>query len=83
MEKFTPPAHFNRLFYSLAILMLLGALDVSIIATALPNVVADFGVTQNISWILVGYSLATATALPVYGKLIDKYGSAKLFGWSV
>lgn len=83
MEKYTPPAHFNRLYYSLAILMLLGALDVSIIATALPNVVSDFGVTQNISWILVGYSLATATALPVYGKLIDKYGSGKLFGWAV
>ena len=83
MEKFTPPAGFNRLYYSLAVLMLLGALDTSIVATALPNIVSDFRSTQNISWVIVGYSLAAASALPVFGKLVDKFGSAKLFGWAV
>ena len=83
MEKFTPPAGFNRLYYSLGVLMLLGALDTSIVATALPNIVSDFKSTQNISWVIVGYSLAAASALPVFGKLVDKFGSAKLFGWAV
>lgn len=83
MEKFTPPANFNRLYYSLGVLMLLGALDTSIVATALPNIVSEFRGTQNLSWIIVGYSLAAASALPVFGKLIDKFGSAKLFGWAV
>ena len=83
MEKFTPPAGFNRLYYSLGVLMLLGALDTSIVATALPNIVSDFRSTQNISWVIVGYSLAAASALPVFGKLVDKFGSAKLFGWAV
>lgn len=82
-DTFTLPANFNRLYYSLGVLMLLGALDTSIVATALPNILADFGGTENISWILVGYSLATATALPIFGKLVDKFGSAKLFGWAV
>ncbi len=83
MEKFTPPAGFNRLYYSLGVLMLLGALDTSIVATALPNIVSDFKSTQNISWVIVGYSLAAASALPVFGKLVDKFGSAKLFGWAL
>ena len=82
-KTFTLPANFNRLYYSLGVLMLLGALDTSIVSTALPNILADFGGTENISWILVGYSLATATALPIFGKLVDKFGSAKLFGWAV
>lgn len=52
-------------------------------ATALPVIVAEFNAIQNISWIIAGYSLATAIAMPVYGRLVDKFGSAKMFLFAI
>ena len=82
-SKFRLPAGFWRLFIALALLNLLGAMDISIVATALPVVVGEFHQTQNMSFVIVGYSLAVALMVPVYGKLADKYGSSRLFGWVV
>jgi MFS family permease len=62
---------------------LLSALDISIVATSLPVIVAEFNAIQNISWIIAGYSLATAIAMPIYGRLVDKFGSAKMFLFSI
>ncbi len=83
MDKSLLPPNFNRLYYSLFLLVFLGALDTSIIATALPTIVGDFDVTENISWVIVGYNLAAGLALPVFGKLVDKYGSSRLIGWTL
>lgn len=58
-------------------------MDISIVATALPVVVGEFHETQNMSWVIVGYSLAVALLVPIYGKLSDKYGATKLFGWAI
>lgn len=60
-------------------MQLLSALDISIVATALPRIVAEFNAIQNISWIVAAYALAMGIAMPVYGRLVDKYGSRKMF----
>lgn len=52
-------------------------------ATSLPVIVAEFNAIQNISWIIAGYSLATAIAMPIYGRLVDKFGPSKIFLFSV
>jgi EmrB/QacA subfamily drug resistance transporter len=83
MENPTLPRGFGRLLAALALVNLLGAMDISIVATALPIVVGEFHQTQNMSWIIVGYSLANAIMVPVYGKLADKFGASRLFGWAV
>jgi MFS family permease len=62
---------------------LLSALDISIVATSLPVIVAEFNAIQNISWIIAGYSLATAIAMPILGRLVDKFGSAKMFLFAI
>ena len=62
---------------------LISALDISIVATSLPRIVAEFNAIENISWIIAAYSLATGASLPIYGRLVDKFGSAKIFIFAV
>ncbi|QJE03167.1 MFS transporter [Massilia forsythiae] len=52
----------------------LGALDQSIVATALPRIVADLGGMAHLSWVVTAYVLASTATMPLYGKLADQYG---------
>ena len=54
--------------------MLLAALDQTIVATALPRVVADLGGFQQFAWVFTAYMLASTTSIPIMGKLSDMYG---------
>src|SRR5579875_1126131 len=50
------------------------AIDSTIIATAVPSVVADLGGFAQFPWLFSVYLLAQAVAVPVYGKLADVLG---------
>lgn len=52
----------------------LAALDFTVIATAVPAIVADLGGFSSFPWVFSAYVLATAVTTPVYGKLADIYG---------
>ncbi|MFJ9414492.1 MFS transporter [Streptomyces sp. NPDC101227] len=54
--------------------MALAALDSTIIATAIPQIVGDLGGFAVFSWLFSGYLLAVTVTLPVYGKLSDTLG---------
>ncbi|MFI7099725.1 MFS transporter [Streptomyces sp. NPDC050161] len=54
--------------------MALAALDSTIIATAIPQIVGDLGGFAVFSWLFSGYLLAVTVTLPVYGKLSDTFG---------
>jgi EmrB/QacA subfamily drug resistance transporter len=54
--------------------MLLAALNQTILATAMPRIVADVGGAAHYSWVFSGYMLAVAVTTPVYGRLSDIYG---------
>nr|WP_236071661.1 MDR family MFS transporter [Streptomyces polyasparticus] len=54
--------------------MALAALESTIIATAVPQIVADLGGFSYFSWLFSGYLLAVTVTLPVYGKLSDTFG---------
>ena len=54
--------------------MLLAALDQTIVATALPRVVADLGGFGQFAWIFSAYMLASTVSIPIMGKLSDIYG---------
>ena len=58
---------------------LLAALDQTIVATALPQIVTDLGGFQQLSWVVTGYLLASTVTVPRYGKLSDLYGRRRLF----
>src|ERR1700753_992599 len=50
------------------------AVDSTIIATAVPAVVADIGGFTEFPWLFSIYLLAQAVSVPIYGKLSDLYG---------
>ena len=59
--------------------MLLAALNQTILATALPRIVADVGGAEHYSWVFSGYMLAVAVTTPIYGRLSDIYGRRPFF----
>lgn len=61
------------------------ALDSTIIATAVPSVVADLGGFSQFPWLFSAYLLAQAVTIPIYGKLADMVGRKPLmlFGIAV
>ena len=58
------------------------AIDSTIIATAVPSVVADLGGFGQFPWLFSVYLLAQAVSVPIYGKLADVFGRkpVMLFG---
>jgi EmrB/QacA subfamily drug resistance transporter len=71
-----PLAHRQVLvvFSGLVLVMLLAALDSTIVATALPTIVGELGGLAHLSWVITAYLLAQTVVTPLYGKLGDLYG---------
>ncbi|WP_182349147.1 MFS transporter [Tomitella gaofuii] len=70
---------------ALVLTMALVAMDTTIVATVVPQVVADLGGFSLIGWVFSVYMLAQTVTIPVYGKLADLYGRKPvlLFGISL
>jgi EmrB/QacA subfamily drug resistance transporter len=69
---------FLRVFPSIMLPMFLAAVDQTIVATALPAIVASTGEAERASWIVVSYLIASTVAAPIYGRLGDQYGRRRL-----
>jgi EmrB/QacA subfamily drug resistance transporter len=50
------------------------AIDSTVIATAVPSVVASLGGFRQFPWLFSVYLLAQAVTVPIYGKLADLFG---------
>src|SRR6204780_5481099 len=61
-------------FTGLMLVMLMAALDQTIVSTALPTIVGDLGGLNHISWVVTAYLLAQTAVMPIYGKLGDMFG---------
>jgi EmrB/QacA subfamily drug resistance transporter len=59
--------------------MFLAALDQTIVATALPTIVADLHDAAHLSWVVTAYLLASTASTPLWGKLGDMYGRKRFF----
>lgn len=68
---------------SMGLLLLLAALDQTIVSTALPTIVADLGGLEHLSWVVTAYILASTVSAPLYGKLGDLYGRRNMVFVSV
>lgn len=69
-----PARNILVVFLALALVLLLAALDQTIVATALPTIVSEIGGVTHLSWIVTGYLLAATIVTPLYGKLGDLFG---------
>ncbi|MEZ5889012.1 MAG: MDR family MFS transporter [Xanthobacteraceae bacterium] len=68
------PSAVRKIVLGILLAMFLGALDQTIVATALPTIGRDLADVDNLSWVVTAY-LVTATAVtPLYGKLSDIHG---------
>lgn len=61
----------------------LGALDQTIVATALPTVVDDLGTPSGAPWVVTAYTLALTAAMPAMGAWGDRFGRRRVLTASV
>jgi len=59
--------------------MFLASLDQTIVATALPRIVAGLGGFDRFTWVTTAYILASTTVVPLAGSASDVYGRKWLF----
>jgi EmrB/QacA subfamily drug resistance transporter len=59
--------------------MFLGALDQSIVATALPTITSDLGGLSKLSWVVTAYMVTATAVTPLWGKISDLYGRRPIF----
>ncbi|HSX46330.1 MAG TPA: MDR family MFS transporter [Candidatus Saccharimonadia bacterium] len=64
---------------ALMLVMLLAALDQTIVSTALPLIAQDLHGLNKISWVATAYLLTSAITTPIYGKISDQLGRKKIF----
>jgi EmrB/QacA subfamily drug resistance transporter len=61
----------------------LAAIEATIVATAMPTVVAQFGGLAHYSWVFSGYMLTSTVTMPLWGNLSDLYGRRPFYLASV
>jgi EmrB/QacA subfamily drug resistance transporter len=66
-------------FAGIMVAIFLTALDTTIVATALPGIVADLRAFEDLSWIVTAYLVASTVTIPIYGKLGDIHGRRRMF----
>lgn len=71
------------IFGGLLLVMLLAALDSTIVATALPTIVNELGGLSHLSWVVTAYLLAQTIVTPIYGKLGDLYGRKRVLQFAI
>jgi EmrB/QacA subfamily drug resistance transporter len=73
-----PRTRLHAIFAGLMLVLLLAALDQTIVATALPTIVGDLGGLSHLSWVTSAFLLAQTAVTPIYGKLGDLYGRKRI-----
>src|ERR1700727_2242677 len=79
VSELISPQRRNLIFVAIALGMLLAALDQTIVATALPTIVADLGDAGHQSWVVTSYLLESTIVTALVGKLGDLFGRKRVF----
>ena len=67
-------AEIRAIVIGIMLALFLGALEQTIVATALPTIGRAFNDVANLSWVVTAYLLTATASTPLYGKLADIYG---------
>lgn len=59
---------------SVMLAMFMGAIEATIVSTAMPAIVADLGGFRLYSWVFSAYLLMNSVTVLIYGKLADLFG---------
>jgi len=75
LSEVTVTAAEKRLtLWALAVVLLLGALDQTIVSTAMPRIIEQLQGLSMYAWVTTSYMLTSTVAVPIYGRLSDIYG---------
>jgi len=69
--------------FAVLLALFLGALDQTIVATALPRIVQDLQGVTRYAWVATAYLLASTAMVPVYGKLADITSRRTIEVWAI
>lgn len=72
-------ARTNIVFLTIVLGMLMAALDSTIVATALPTIVADLNDPGKMAWVVTAYLLAETVSAAIVGKFGDMFGRKIIF----
>lgn len=64
----------NVITLGILLSLFLASMEGTVVATAMPSIVAQLGGLSIYSWVFSVYMLASTTTVPIYGKLSDLYG---------
>lgn len=82
-DEETSHAQIMEVMGALMVVMLLAALNQTIVATALPQIAIDLNALDQLSWVVTAFLIASAIATPIYGKLGDMYGRKKILNIAI
>src|SRR5687768_15936208 len=57
----------------------LGALEATVVGTAMPTVIATLGGLAHYSWVFSAYLLTSTASVPIWGRLSDLYGRRRMY----
>ncbi len=63
--------------------ILISAIEGTIVATVMPQIVGQLGDFDLFSWVFTAYLLTQAVTIPIYGRLADIYGRKRLLFVSI
>lgn len=72
-----PPLSFMQSLLAMlgiSLVLMLAALDQTVIGNALPSIVADLNGFESYAWVGTGYLLTSIITIPIFGRLGDYYG---------
>jgi EmrB/QacA subfamily drug resistance transporter len=70
----TPALDPRRIIVGVMLVLLLGAMNQTIVAVALPRIAEDLQGYELLAWVISGYLVAATVTTPIYGKLCDRHG---------
>jgi EmrB/QacA subfamily drug resistance transporter len=78
-----PQTHRGVVVASLMLAMFLAAMEVTIVATAMPSIVSRLGGFSEYTWVFSIFLLTQTASIPIYGRLADLYGRRPVFAAGV
>ena len=69
----------NLITAGILLSLFLASMEGTVVATAMPSIVAQLGGLSIYSWVFSIYMLTSTTSVPIYGKLSDLYGRKLIY----
>ncbi len=69
--------------FAMMLSLFLASIETTVVATAMPTIVAQLGGLEIYAWVFSAYMLTSTTMVPIFGKLSDIYGRRRIYLISV